>query len=388
MVELQIPGNPALIDRVLHRCTACLGPDRGVRLAHAGEFSLRAYLHRKIDLTQAEGIAAMIAAQTDAQLAAATLLRKGRLGEWSRDLVQLVAEALALVEAGIDFTDQEDVVPVAPRRLAEMLTDILARLDELLARSRSWGALQTLPRVVLVGEPSAGKSTLFNALLKSNRAVTSPTPGTTRDVLEEPIDLPATPASPIAVRATLIDIAGLDTPSGQLDRDIQSAAQNAIASADLVLLITPSARLRFSPLLPPKINLENKPILRVQSKSDSPQDRAAAPPATIPVSALHAVGLEELRHAIAQSLAAATTSFTAETLALQPRHEDALRSARASLADALGRVAPQQDSRGLAGPELIAGALRQSLDALACLGGEMTPDDVIGLVFARFCVGK
>jgi tRNA modification GTPase len=126
----------------------------------------------------------------------------------------------------------------------------------------------------------------------------------------------------------------------------------------------------------------------VQTKSDTPAQRSSAPPGTIAVSAINNIGLDALRHAIAQSLASATASLTAETLALQPRHEEALRSARASLADAIDRVAPQRERRALAGPELIAGALRQSLDALACLGGEMTPDDVIGLVFARFCVGK
>lgn len=384
MVELQIPGNPALVDRVLR---ACLAVD-GVRLAQPGEFSFRAYLRGKIDLTQAEGIAATIAAQTDAQLAAAALLRKGRLGDLAAALVQQVAEALALVEAGIDFTDQDDVVPIAPRDLTARVSQSMDQLAEVLQKSRSWGTLRTLPRVVLVGAPSSGKSTLFNALLGADRAVTSHAPGTTRDVLEETIDLPATPASPIASQAALLDIAGLDTPQGELEGDIQSAAREAMASADLLLLVTPAdAARRF---VPETDHAQSKPVIEVLTKCDLIRVAPLESPqrAAIAVSAQKNLGLDALRESIADHLAGAAGSLAAESLALQPRHEESLRAAHAALAQAMSQITPQSENRHLSRPEVIAGSLRLALDSLACLGGTMTPDDVIGLVFARFCVGK
>ena len=259
--ELQLPGNPALLDRVL-RAALGTGPavPGGARLAEAGEFTFRAYLAGKLDLTEAEGIAATISAVSDAQLAAASHLREGELGRFAAAHVEELGRLLALVEAGIDFTDQEDVVPIRPRVLAAALDDVEGSLRALLDKSRSWGSVEALPRVVLVGPPSAGKSTLFNALLGRSRAVVDAMPGTTRDVLEEPMLLVAADVNPSARFAApdddsadgltsaapgvasggevlLVDIAGLDDAAAALDRDVQAAAERAIGGADLFLLL-------------------------------------------------------------------------------------------------------------------------------------------------------
>ncbi len=153
VAELQVPGHPALLERLLQQAVHA-----GARLAEPGEFTFRGFTAGKFDLTQAEGIAATISAVSDSQLEAAALLRNGRLGTWAHDLVDALGSALALVEAGIDFVDQEDVVPITPGDLNDRLRTIADRLDELVRHSRSWGALEALPRVVLVGPPSAGKS--------------------------------------------------------------------------------------------------------------------------------------------------------------------------------------------------------------------------------------
>jgi tRNA modification GTPase len=378
LAEIQLPGNPALLDRVLHAIL-----NLGARQAEPGEFTFRAYLAGKLDLTQAEGIAATIAAVSDSQLQAAALLREGRLGRFAARLVDLVGTQLALVEAGIDFTDQDDVVPIAPARLDANLAAAEATLDDLLSHSRAWGAIEGLPRVVLVGQPSTGKSTLFNALLGRRRAVISERPGTTRDVLAEPLTLPG--ESGAAVEVMLVDIAGLDRPRTLIDERMQAVARLAIESADLLLLISDKASGGFAlPLrLPASI-----PRLEIQTKSDLDEGASSPTSSALSVSAHTGRNLDLLRARIAGHIGSRAVSIAADMLALQPRHESALREARARLAAARALLAPHRDGHAIADVELVAGELRAALDHLAALGGALTPDDVIGRVFATFCVGK
>ncbi len=388
LAELQVPGHPALLDALLSQCITL-----GARLAEPGEFTFRAFISGKLDLTQAEGVAATISATSDAQLHAAGLLRAGRLGTAANDLAQDVATQLALVEAGIDFVDQDDVVTVTPAALHAGLLRIVATLDDLLARSRSWGTVGALPRVVLWGLPSSGKSTLFNALLGRQRAVISPEPGTTRDALVETLRLDD--AAGRTVEALLVDVAGLDeplvceesdAPHASLDELAQRAAGDAARNADLLLIIddgrgvvrdviseSSAAQARLT--VRTKRDLLTEPDVQYQVQ-------------TIAVSAVTGAGLSELKRAIAHTLSQRSVSLAGQTLALQPRHEAALRAARSHLASASSRVGPHAHERALREIELIAGDLRAALDELAALAGTMTPDDIIGRVFATFCVGK
>ncbi|MFW6059531.1 MAG: tRNA modification GTPase [Phycisphaeraceae bacterium] len=375
LAELQVVGHPALLERLLQQTIRA-----GARLAEPGEFTFRAFTAGKLDLTQAEGIAATIAAISDSQLAAASLLREGKLGTFAASLVDELGNALALVEAGIDFVDQEDVVPVPPPELDARLQSLAAQLHQLLQRSRSWGALEALPRVVLVGPPSTGKSTLFNALLGRPRAVIDPAPGTTRDVLIEPMTLTAPTGQTVEVE--LVDIAGLDRPSAALDEQVQAAAQRAIAQADLILAVNDAPTANAPPIAPPV----GATVLHVRTRID--QHPTPPPDDTLPVSAHTGAGLDTLRRAIAQRIGARGVSVAAEMLALQPRHEQALRNADHHLAAARDLLAPQRDAHQLTHTELIAGEMRSALDALASLGGRLSPDDVLGRVFATFCIGK
>ncbi len=373
MAEIQCPGHPSLLQHLVH-----LIIHHGARLAEPGEFTFRAYLAGKLDLTQAEGVAATIAAQSDAQLQAASLLREGKLGRLAWQLVDTLGDALAAVEAGIDFTDQDDVRPIAGDALDHKLTGLIDEMDRTLAASRSWGKLDALPTAVLVGSPSVGKSTLFNALLGSQRSVISAQPGTTRDILAEPMTIAHRGRS---VQVMLTDIAGLDNPLTAMDHLVQQAARDAIAQADLLLCVGDHQT-------PPPVTAESAAtVVRIRTKADLPAERKLLD-AELPVVAPTGQGLDEVRQAIAQGAGERGVSQTGQLLALQPRHEHAFLAARAQLAEARSLLALQEDKRGVDQPELVASAMRLALDQLTALGGQMTPDDVIGKVFAKFCIGK
>ena len=373
--EIQLPGNPALLERVIEVLLHS-GRVRGIhaRRAEAGEFSSRAFLNGRMSLTEAEGVAATIAARSDAQLRAARLLAGGRLGALARELADSIAGTLALVEAGIDFSDQEDVVAITPRVLVQRLLPPRDHVGAVLDRSVGSEQLDAIPRVVLTGAPNAGKSTLFNALLGHTRAVVSDVPGTTRDVLTEPLAID-TPHGKAEVM--LVDLAGNAAVESTLDEHMQSVAGQAIAGADLVLRCVPAP----APHDTPAVARLNEILVRTKCDlADAPGD--------VGVCAITGRGLDRLRDILAGHLADRTVSLAADALALRPRHEAALHSARRNLQDAIDLVEPSGSTRTLPQPELVAASLRLALDDLAALAGDISPDDVLGRVFSTFCVGK
>lgn len=405
LAELQLPGNAALLDRVLHQVLQL----PGARLAEPGEFTFRAYTAGKLDLTQAEGVGATISAISDSQLAAAALLRHGKLGQTAETLVNQLGNLLALVEAGIDFTDQEDVTPIPPDVLKDKIAGLAGELDTLLARSRSWGAIESLPRVVLVGPPSAGKSTLFNALLGRQRAIIDPTPGTTRDALAEPLQL--TGPNHRRVEVMLIDLAGLEDDVQKIalipDRDAQAVVHETIKQADLLLRVSddPTTWTSLQTTAPmidvlTKCDIDQHPThsrkrkMGVQSSENAnphlamgAMTQANETPQIIRVSAQTGEGLPALKAAIVDALAGQAVSLRSDLLALQPRHEHALTDAAHALKQTL-TLLDTPTTGHLPDIELLADRVRSALDALASLGGRLTPDEVIGRVFATFCVGK
>ncbi len=378
IVELQMPGNPSLlamvVESLLERGRAT-GLD--VRPAEPGEFTARGYFNGRCTLTEAEGVAATIAAQSDAQLRAAAMLRTGRLGTVATELSEDIAAVLALVEAGIDFSDEEDVVAIGPDALLDRLVPIRSRMADVLDRSIGMERLQSLPQVVLCGPPNAGKSTLFNALLGNERAVVSGRPGTTRDVLREPIDVSNGGELPHEVM--LVDLAGIDPldPS-PINQRMQSMANEAIDAADLLLICTESV----API-PPTMDERSLCVVTKTDLAERP-----SPPDAVRVCARSGDGLGLLRDRIRDRLADRVVHLEAQALALQPRHETELRDAVAGVEEVCAVVEPARANRTLPCPELIAASLRRSLDATASLAGELTPDDILGRIFSSFCIGK
>lgn len=377
IVEVQAPGNPDLLSRIVESLIGS-GRDAGldVRSAEPGEFTARGFFNGRCSLTEAEGVAATIAACSDAQLRAASMLRTGRLGAVASELSEGIAGVLALVEAGIDFSDEDDVVAITPHALLDRIGPVQARIEEVLDRSVGMERLQSLPQVVLCGPPNAGKSTLFNAMLGRERAVVSGRPGTTRDVLREPLDVSG--GTGPAHEVLLVDLAGLDPldPS-PMNLRMQSMAQDAIESADLLLVCSePGGEV---------VHVDDERVLRVQTKSDlateATHDAAS-------VCARSGEGLGALRDRIRARLSDRVVHLEAHAMALQPRHEAELREAMEGLQEVLAIVEPERSAPALPRPELVASSLRRSLDATASLAGDLTPDDILGRIFASFCIGK
>ncbi len=376
--ELQLPGHPLLLQRVIDQLIAT-ATARGIpaRRAEAGEFTARAFLGGRMSLTEAEGVAATIAAASDSELSAARMLRRGGVGLLARELSDELADALALLEAGIDFTDADGVVAIGPDELAGRLKLLGDRLGAVLARSTGMEELGAIPWVVLAGEPNAGKSTLFNALLGHNRAVVSSLAGTTRDVLAEPLVIRTAHGN---AEVMLVDLAGDDVSGSPLSRSIKAAAAGALKRAELVLRCLPVDE----PDAAGRVQATNEILVR--TKVDRVPEAEAHD--GLGVSARSGRGLDRLRTLIAQRLTGRAVSLAADALVLGARHEACLHSAHVHISGATELLASSRGDRVVGQPELVAAAMRLSLDSLRELAGDISPDDVLGRIFATFCIGK
>jgi tRNA modification GTPase len=355
--EFHLHGGRAVIAGV----AGALGRDLGCRPAWPGEFTRRAFLNGKLDLTEVEGLADLINAETQAQRVQALRQLGGALGRLAQDWRRQLIGALAAVEAEIDFSDESDVDVCVGRGAFAIATKVAAAIAAALNDGQRGERLRDGYVVVLAGPPNAGKSTLLNAIARREAAIVSPHAGTTRDAIEVQLELEGLPV-------TLIDTAGLRPTIDPIEKEGVARALDRASAADLVLLL----RARGSAPAPPPPT--QAAVLAVQTMADLPTDGIDREP--LIVSALTGAGLDELVAAIAER--ARDAMGAGEAVITKERH-------RRAMVDALDSLRSLNDSLPV---ELVAEHLRRAAAALAALTGLIRPDDVLDEIFAQFCIGK
>ena len=371
VVEISCHGAPVILRHAVERAI-----EAGARLAEPGEFTLRAFLHGRLDLPQAEAVRDLIDAATLYQAKVAAQQAGGSISRRIAPLKQQLLELIALLEAGIDFA--EDDISVAPaaeieRRLLPLIEGVTR-----LAASFQYGALVRAGlTLAIVGRPNVGKSSLFNRLLERDRAIVTDIPGTTRDLVSETASIGGIPV-------TLYDTAGI-RPSGETAGDLVESlgiqrSYQAMADADVTLVVTDASR---------RVEAEEEALLeraRSQGHALAAANKcdlgAFVPPGALPVSALTGEGIDALRKAILET-AAPQGAFEQETgFITSLRHETLLRESAANLEKAL------EASRAATPHEMLLVDLYGALQPIDAITGATTADDILNRIFSTFCIGK
>lgn len=353
VVEIAGHGGVLVVRRILD-----LLLKNGARSAEPGEFTQRAYLSGKMDLTQAEAVMDLITAQTDLALRAAAEQLEGRLGARIRGLRERLVELLAHVEAFIDFPD-EDIDPDTGDALRAKLDAARAETTALLATAGQGRVLREGVRTVIYGAPNVGKSSLLNLLLGYERAIVSARPGTTRDVIEEVINLRGYPLR-------LVDTAGIRESDDEIERAGMARTRQQVERADLVLHLADASA----------------PLLLVLNKSDLGEHPGWAGVEAVRISCLQNAGLTALEDAIIARITGGHAAHRDWSVAINARHQ-------ACLAKALDDIqaAHRALTDGLS-PEFIAEELRGALDAVGEVVGKADSEEILGKIFSTFCIGK
>lgn len=369
VLELQGHGGPVVLQLLLKRCL-----ELGARTAEPGEFTKRAFLNDKLDLAQAESVVDLIDATTEQAARCAVRSLQGAFSEQIHALTQSLIELRALVEATLDFPEEE-IDFLQQSDAAARLLELRRRLQEVLRAAQQGSLLREGVHIVLAGQPNVGKSSLLNRMAGEDLAIVTDIPGTTRDAIRQILDIEGMPAH-------IIDTAGLRDSSDPVETIGIARTWAAIEKADMVLLLMDATRgetaedREIQKRLPARL-----PRLRVMNKIDLVQPASGAgahgPGATIRLSTKTGEGIDQLRQAIRET---AGWQGAEEGLYMaRERHLQALRRA----GECLERAATHGRN-----PELFAEELRLAQDALAAITGEFSADDLLGEIFSRFCIGK
>jgi tRNA modification GTPase len=399
VVEIQGHGGPLVLQRILR-----LVLTQGARMANPGEFTLRAFLNGRLDLAQAEAVMDLISAQTEAGQRLAMQQLRGRVSEQVQDARHAVLGVIARIEASIDFPE-EDVPTPQPEELQPLIDMAQQKVAMLLTGAEQGRLYRQGLRTVIIGRPNVGKSSLLNALLRSDRAIVTPVAGTTRDTVEEVANLRGIPLH-------LIDTAGITPSNDPVDQIGIQRSRAAAESADVVLLVFDGSEqvaeqdLRVSEELRTmgfggniqthreQANGEmsirrNRAMIVVVNKADRPQQLEIAGieslwpgVPTVRTSMLTGEGLPDLEQAIADLVLAGRTLYSESALVTSARHQEALRHAAENL-----RAASISLEQRLP-LDFVSIDLRAAYDALGEVTGETASDDLLDRIFSEFCIGK
>ena len=372
VVEISCHGGMVSAKRILD-----LAIKRGARLAQPGEFTRRAFLNGRIDLTQAEAVLDIVSAQTESAHAAAVAQLEGHLYRQLQELYSHLSDALAHVEAHIDFPE-EDITPATREKLIEQIREAKTTQDKLLKTAREGKILREGVRTIIIGKPNVGKSSLLNALLGHDRAIVSATPGTTRDTIEEAVNIEGLPLR-------IIDTAGLRDSADEIEKEGMARTRKQLDSAELVLLVLDSSQTLETIDRQLLTLCKEKPLIAVLNKKDLGQviDTQYLRDITSSILSLKTgEGLDLLKEKIAIHLWQGKTHPSFQEIFINSRHQEALQRSRKGL-EKVEKALQEKKSF-----EFVAADLRESLEALGEITGRTVTEDVLDRIFSRFCIGK
>jgi len=368
IVEIDCHGGPMPLQRILELALRC-----GARLANPGEFTLRAFLNGRIDLAQAESVLDVIQSKTQASLRLAVQGLGGKLSEPIRGVRSSLMDILAYLTARIDFPEDE----VEEQDIKQPLEKAQATLQNLIANADAGMVYRQGVRTAIVGRPNVGKSSLLNRLLRQSRAIVTPIPGTTRDTLEETVNLRGVPF-------ILIDTAGIMKSNNVVEALAVERSRKAIEQADFVLLVIDTSKPLASSDKELIDYLAEKTVLVVANKCDLPRqaETDGLPWLEVSTSALTGEGLEELENAMVNSVLGGKIVTSDALLVTNPRHKEALQRSERHLR--LARAAIEENLPD----DFVTIDLTAGLNALGEITGETVTEELLDTIFSRFCIGK
>ena len=363
MMEIGCHGGILITKQVLDAILAA-----GARSAGPGEFTQRAFLNGKMDLTQAEAVMDIISAQTTLALRAANLQLEGRLGKEIHAIRNDLLGVLAHMEAYIDFPE-EDIDPETGEALRSRMRDIQTRLERLLSTADQGRILRQGARTVICGLPNAGKSSLLNVLLGFDRAIVSETPGT----IEEVINLRGLPLR-------LVDTAGIRATEDAIEKQGVARSEAALLGADLILEVVDASQPSVGRVVIPEEATKHRVL--ILNKSDLPPHTDWSGVEGIWISCSTGEGIELLSDRLFELLSQGSGAFGADLVAINARHQACLQLAKSSL-----EAAHAESMKG-ASAEFVSLELRAAMDHVGDVVGRLDTEDLLGEIFSQFCIGK
>lgn len=367
VLELHAHGSPIVVEMLVRRCL-----ELGCRLARPGEFSERAFLSGRLDLAQAEAVADLIESSTESAARSALRSLQGEFSKRVHQVVDNLTDLRVYIEAAIDFPDEE-IDFLAGNEVTKKLSSLREEFVDLKGAVRQGKLLRDGLRVVLTGAPNAGKSSLLNLLSREQRAIVSDIPGTTRDVLEQHLEIGGLPI-------VLIDTAGIRESDNWIEAEGVRRAREAQKTADLVVLIKDSAQIDESEITNDDNELPDAPVLTVHNKIDLSGHPGGRHGDIVFLSALTGKGLEHLVDYL-KEVAGYRDTDSSQFIARQ-RHIDSIDRARSHLDAGIRQLEDNQAA------EILAEELRLAQRALGEITGDVTSDELLGHIFSSFCIGK